>query len=225
MVTVAGSCHRRGRGLRRSRHSSLARTAACAGSPSSAAAEHVDRSGRPRCRRRGRLLIWTVAGRRMADSWSTPPPRPGWRRCGCTILRAARRANCAGHRRRGHARSGRPTWRGSDSSPAARSASLDLGERHDVRSRRCAVRPRRDLERATAISCSRRRRTAALMRRDARRIDRARSRRSTPARPRTRWPSFLPDGKHVIFLVTRVATVASRASGSRRSTIRLRASD
>ena len=58
---------------------------------------------------------------RMADSWSTLRPRPGWPRCGCTTCRAARRASCPARAAR-RCRSGRRTWRRSDSSRAERSA-------------------------------------------------------------------------------------------------------
>ncbi len=139
LVTVAAlvaACRR----AVRSRHSSLARTASCAGSPSSAASEHMDRSGRPRCRRRGRLLLWTVAGRR----WPTAGLPRGQGRGGLAVaarLVERRNARIAGHERRGDAvLVGGP---GEDRILRGREDPRDRSRRRDgVGTRGGAVRPR-----------------------------------------------------------------------------------
>ncbi len=72
-----GSGHRRGRGLRRARHSSLARTAACAAAATSTAARARGSRRTGSIGRGRRLLIWTVAGRRMAAGCVYPAAKAG----------------------------------------------------------------------------------------------------------------------------------------------------
>ena len=143
---------------------------------------------------------------RMADSSSTPRPRPGWLSLWLHDLSSGATRELPGTERRGDAvlvggpGEGRILRRRQDS--RARSC-----ERHRVRPRRCAIRPRRGVESSTAISCLRRHRTVALMRRDASGSIAALTTLESGETAHT-WPSFLPDGRHVIFLVSVIAVVA-----------------
>ena len=151
----------------------------------------------------GRLLLWTVA----RAGWPTAclPRRQGrgGRRCGCRTCATARRGCCLAPTAR-QCRSGRRTARRSVSSPtdtSARSISrsgtvADLADASSGRGAR--------VECDRAIWSSRRQPTGRVDEARRGRIDRGRSRRSMrpAAKPSHSWPSFLPDGRHVIFLVS-----------------------
>ena len=100
----------------------------------------------------------------MAASWSTPPPRPGWCRCGCTICRNGEVRALPGTEG-GASRSGRQTGR--DRLLRRRSSSR-------ARSRRTAPRPMSPMRLRPGRRMESRRRpglravaNGGLMRRDA----------------------------------------------------------
>ena len=155
-------------------------------------------------------LFGLVAGRRMAGSSSIPPLRPGWCRCGCTTCAPARRARCQAPMARAL-----PFWSpdgiadrflrrrticARSISPAAQVA--DLADAPSRTRRRVERRGRsgvRAVGRRRADAARRRRhRSAPLTTLDA-----------AQRRNVARWPSFLPDGRHVDLL--RHASQPSRA--------------